>query len=358
MLACISHVVSKITVRNQPIVYDQKLDVVAFNGISYPVPCNLTSQNFLRSLAVNRSGKSVAIDTGSAKYILQRIVKAGGVNEKGIYGSEDDKVVLFTGEFDGDSEEVMIEDPYLSMCFLSPLLIDNVIDVSEFSWRALVEMVGPFIITEENLIGYLPISVCGFTLEYDTQTIDPPLDAISDVIKRRVVSPDTRHIIRGIDHAFHGSVDVDVAFLRCYRVFELNWASHIKEKITTSSIEDVLKEIKSLKKFEELLVLKDIFARKNVVITGFSKQDFYDLFSSGHSPTKESYSELQKWLKARNMAMNAKLSAEIVYYVRNALVHAKIEDGEPYLMGPLSGLEVAALKKLTTELYTALKRLI
>jgi hypothetical protein len=358
MLACISHIVNKVTVRNQPIVHDQQLGAIALDGISYPVPCDVTSQSFLRSLTVNRTGKSVTIDTDSAKYVLQRIVKTQVVNKKGIYGSEDDKVVLFTGEFDGDSEDVMIEDPYLSMCFLSPLLIDDVIDVPEFSWRKLVELVGPFIITEENLVAYLPISVCGFTLEYDTQTIDPPLDTIADVIKRRVVSPDTRHIIRGIDHAFHGSVDVDVAFLRCYRVFELSWASHIKEKITTSSIEDVLKEIKSLKKFEELIVLKDIFAKNGVLLAGFSKQDFYDLFSLGHSPANQNYSELQKWLKARSMAMNAKLSAEIVYYVRNALVHAKIEDGEPYLMGPPSGLGVAALKKLTTELYTSLKRLI
>jgi hypothetical protein len=94
--------------------------------------------------------------------------------------------------------------------------------------------------------------------------------------------------------------------------------------------------------------------------TRFSLQDFDSIFSSGHVPQNSSaYTTLITWVSKRKAHHPPdECRAQLLYYVRNALVHSKLGDRDPFLFGPYEGPRAEALVHLVSDMRDLIRDLI
>lgn len=140
----------------------------------------------------------------------------------------------------------------------------------------------------------------------------------------------------------------DVAFLRLYRIFELEFAATLKDEMSTAALPEVYERLRSLHSVSELEILKRTIERSSVAISRFTCDDFRALFGS-HEPSREQYKKIAKWLDT-GAAVPNDCRGQLIYYIRCALVHSKFSETEKFLFGPFEGSRAEALRHVLSDM--------
>ena len=226
---------------------------------------------------------------------------------------------------------------------------------TEFTWPALFEAWGPTIVSPKLVpeaalarLGLFRHGPDAFVPEYLPPATPPP-------VLRKGTPPES---VLAYNYALRGCDGPDTTFLRLYRVLETQFAVTFKHQFAGATPYEVLDLIARLRKqFSELIMLRQTIARASLAPTRFTRQDFNQLFPAP-PPLADQYTELKNWLSTSSAQPLGNARADLIYYVRNALVHSKLGTQGPALIGPWTGPTRAALGQAALELQIVVQDLL
>lgn len=283
---------------------------------------------------------------------LQTIVEAGVFSWADARGGA---AYLFTGTFGDTRGELSLDNTCPELILALACFGDFSSTSPGYDWQSILEACGPFVCCYGE-VPYLRLAEAGFF----------PVSAIT---LRRLFVPVTSTLPRRTDlssvvlsaytEALRAVDGPDVTFLRLYRIFELHFAETTKAKISSARIDEVYSMLLAIQSQSELDLLRSIIANSNASFVKFKKSDYRNLFIN-HTPRRETYRELINWLKDPISSENLpdKCRASLIYYIRCALVHSKIGDGELFLFGPYDGLRLDALQHLVEDVLDLIRSIL
>lgn len=281
--------------------------------------------------------------------------------QQGLYeilnNSGDRNGIVFTGSFSGSIDQpefTNFQESLFAVC-----LLDAVYPLNEVGWAEIFQSLGAFAIFAGEHIPYGLLADCGI-FSADTTTFN--FFWINDIPQafrsRRENVPqeaETAYIA-----ALSTSNSPDVAFTRLYRVLEILFAVGLKAKIENSPVTEVLKVMKEFQRLSELDMLSTLLERSSIPFSSFTLTDFIELFGS-HKP-EGNYQKITNWLNAESSNPLANppnnLVATLIYYIRCSLVHSKLGEREPFLLGPFSDKQIDALCHLVDDVRNIIKSLV
>lgn len=283
------------------------------------------------------------------------------VNENvspGIYVVDEDKKekkIIFTGSF-GDSKEEPDLVPYPEL-LLAIAVLKPIYETKEElgSLASIFEVFGAFVIDFSETVNSSVICDCGllYANQRNCFSFDWHNDVSHALRKKKENIPE--EALLAYLCALRESTTVDVAFCKLYRVLEVLFAGLFKNKISDAPLDKVIALIHSLQSSSELKILSDLLVGSSASFR-FSRDDFNSLFGE-YRPQNKNYEKIGKWLDDNQRVGNAPV-ALIVYYVRCALVHSKMNEKEPFLMGPFSEAQERALGNLVEDIRDIVKELL
>lgn len=312
-------------------------------------------KNFLSSYTRLQSDDEIIRFKHDREDRITSIVKLHSINtnlESGFYetiDSQNKNILIFTGKINTDNIDLTNYREVLLA--ITALLEGKTID--NLYWDNILKTIGPFAIfpydiqEEKDALYFIFLAQCGlfktksktFSFQFN-KSIPGKINSKCNYSNEAVLA----YII-----ALQDSPTADTAFLRLYRVLEVLFAEHYKKQIINADIRETLFLIKKYISISELDTLKEIIIDSSFSFTVFTPQDFKHLFKN-HNPESQTYRKITKWL---NNDLDTKHKKElfvlIIYYIRCALVHAKIEK-EPFLLGPFSPNQEEALSHLVEDI--------
>jgi hypothetical protein len=290
----------------------------------------------------------VASDPSHKVICILRLESLNKSIDSGVYElkhADGSRCLVFTGslsDLKGDPDLTEFPEVILAMCLLNG---DNYEDEIP-TWAKLLESQGPFVICEDEIPPY-PLCECGLVTK---QKIASPFEWRNNlpttINKRKYNVPEEAE--NAYISALQESTTPDVAFLKLYRVLEVLFAGHFKEEITNSDLCSVLSKIQRFQSFSELNILIDLLGRQSIYFKQFTNDDF-DMLFKGHKP-QGNYQKITNWINQEsNICPPCNISALVIYYIRCALVHSKMTDKEPFLIGPFSEQQNKALGHLVED---------
>lgn len=262
--------------------------------------------------------------------------------------------VVFTGSLDESIEELDLVDfpeTMFALCLLEP----SVEKLRIQNWAGIFESIGPFAICRkdhniETILadsGLFLFENNSFSYEWENR-----VPASVNLYPSRVPEAEAAYL-----SALRNSASPDLAFIQLYRVFEILFAFGLKSKISESNIYDVLKTIRSFKNISELSMLSILLEQSLVQVLRFTISDFFELFGA-HKP-QGAYQRLNDWkISPVNTPLPTEMRATLIYYIRCSLVHSKLGEDEPFLMGPFPPTKEQALARIVEDVRNIVKSLI
>jgi hypothetical protein len=263
---------------------------------------------------------------------------------------------LFTGKFASSHAQpdlTEFRDAILAVCAFDPISGASV----GLDWHGLFESFGAFAICNSATVPYGLLAESGL-FSRDTRRVDfswsswPP----QTMRKRQDGIPDEAE--RAYIEALSCSGGPDIAFTRLYRVMEVLFAFGLKAKVNGAKVNEVLRIFREFKDLSELKMLTSLLDGKSCPFTSFTLDDFKALYKS-HRPDQK-YDKLGKWLDNSKQTCfpNQEVIPSLIYYVRCSLVHSKLDEKEPFLLGPFTHEEHVALQHITEDLRDIVRSLI
>jgi hypothetical protein len=265
---------------------------------------------------------------------------------------------VFTGKFAGSIDQPDLTgfpEAIFAICVLDADSTLNEIT----GWEEVFEAIGPFAVChKENVLQ-------NSLAEYGIFTHSPNTFMFS---WDNLIASTLRPIKHSIPHeaqmayvaALKQSNSPDIALVNLYRTFEVLFAVGLKDKILQSAPNDVIKIFRDLKSLSELDMLSTLLEQSHVSFTHFTLTDFCSLFGT-HKP-EDKYRDISAWFTANSSQRNVyppnDLRAKIIYYIRCSLVHSKLGEKEPFLIGPYTNQQTLALSNIIEDIRSIIKSLI
>ncbi len=311
---------------------------------------------FLDTYQVVELTSNFARFVSASRHVLVQKVSLRECQDRGLLEIAAGTTWLFLGNFGANTETIdLSECPelLLGIASLPPLKEE----ADSRNWTSIIEQWGPLVITYADLPEASLAEVgCFCSRESITPlSFDPP-SQMSPFIRRPQISTES---VQAYVLALEATDGPDVTFHRFYRIFELEFAVSLKAEIAATPVREIYKKLKDLK-ITELKALDTTVMNSLVPFTDFSLSDFDSLFGPGHlPPSGGSYQILINWLKNKtpNNPPN-ECRAQLLYYVRNALVHSKIADGDTFLLGPYEGARAIGLINLVRDMKRLIRDLV
>lgn len=265
--------------------------------------------------------------------------------------------IVFTGSFSGSIDQpefISFQESLFAVC-----LLDAINQLNEVGWSEIFESLGAFAIFSGEHIPYGLLADCGIFSADTTAFTFAWINEIPQAFRsRRENVPqeaETAYIA-----ALSTSNSPDVAFTRLYRVLEILFAVGLKAKIENSPVTEVLKVMKEFQRLSELDMLSTLLERSSIPFSSFTLTDFIELFGT-HKP-EGNYQKITNWLNSESSNPLANppndLVATLIYYIRCSLVHSKLGEREPFLLGPFSDKQIDALCHLVDDVRNIIKSLV
>jgi hypothetical protein len=283
--------------------------------------------------------------------VLNQDIDSGVYEIRGLDGS---RIVVFTGSISGTSA-----NPDLTLfpeVLIAIAVLGKTRCADSVNWGNILESLGPFVISSTDPPPLLSLGECGLSLRRQQTfsfTWSNSLPEIAQTIKTGIPKEaETAYLA-----ALHDSTTADVAFLRLYRVLEILFAGTYKDEIANADLSKIIALIQLLNSTSELDTLKKLVDKSTLNFTHFTKTDFDTLFP-GHRP-KGNYAKIANWLNDETSTIPmSEIRALIIYFIRCALVHSKMNEKEPFLIGPFSCYQETALNNLVDDTREIIKSLL
>ena len=337
------------------------------DGVFFNPPDSSTSASTLLTDYLNAyrsdsdiTGKLSPTNTSDRTLYVRALNRINPDIDAGFYECQDresEKIVIFTGAFTGVSGEPDLTDypeVLLAMAVLAPRCTVS----NNINWVSILEAMGPFMINFSEDSHSITVCDCGLLDIHQQNSFSFDWDnTIPDLVRNAKLGTPEDAVLAYLC-ALRESTTTDVAFQKLYRVLEILFAGSFKDAIATAPLSKVIALIQSLTSKSELDTLKKLIDSSSTVFSRFTREDFDSLFDR-HRPQQQYYSNVTKWLNntANQFPPNA-LRAHIIYYVRCALVHSKMNEKEPFLMGPFSPVQEDALKRLVEDTRDVIRDLL
>lgn len=265
--------------------------------------------------------------------------------------------IIFTGSLSGSIDQPNLtefQEALFAIC-----LLDAVRPLNEVGWSDIFESLGPFAIFTGEYISYGLLADCGIFSPDITTFSFSWTNEIPQVFRSRKDNipqeAETAYIA-----ALSNSGSPDVAFTRLYRVLEILFAVGLKTKVENSPVTEVLRVMKEFQRLSELDMLKTLLENSSTNFVSFTLIDFTELYGS-HKP-EGNYQKITNWLNTASSTPLANppddLVSMIIYYIRCSLVHSKLGEKEPFLLGPFSVKQIDALSHLVDDLRSIINSLV
>lgn len=312
---------------------------------------------FVQHASLIRCDANTALVVSAGKeFFVERLSPRTNTSAPGFYVSSTQRLAVFSGYFGQSTSEPDFTDFPEALFALCLLPTDE--RLASFSWSTLFEKLGPFAVFEKGVRPSIALAASGFFRYQSAAQFIPNVFPIDVAIEKEILPSIHEPIELSAVHSHFPGLEPDVAFIRIYRTFELFWAQEFKDEISQAPIQHILQRVKGLQSSNELAILKKIFERRNFFLSHFNTTNFEDLFGNGHRAVRGDYSPLNKWLEAvPSGPPDPKTSACLVYYIRCALVHAKLSDGDPFLLGPYSAKAADALMNICIDMLNLVQAL-
>lgn len=263
----------------------------------------------------------------------------------------EDDCYVFGGSFGGSTPNLDGFQPLLLglAVWFEPNTANNLVEA--------IERVGPLAWSVDRPPPFDRLALAGYFPHEDwVMTVRPPEGAAASlpVTTRPNLPPEIFRIVR---YALQSTDGPDVLFLRLYRALEVLIAVSIQQEIAAAPIEKVTSLIRTMSGGAELNHITRIVDPLGSGIAEFSRSDWDALFGATFKPGRDSYSRVIKWLDSGQHPVPDNARAQLVYFVRNALAHAKIQEGDPLLVPPFSPAQSLALERLSADLLMMVREL-
>jgi hypothetical protein len=305
-----------------------------------------------------RNDAAADIEYQGNKLTLTRLRRHdGALVEYGVIHWPDQQTWVFAGNFGSLSTP-----PSLDIC--PPLLLavalwqPEPVEMIGFDWASLLPLWGPLACSVNPDATRERLAIAGYSARVPSGWRQPFIQLSSSPLFR-LSSSATQEARDAFVSALQASDGPDTAFIRLYRVFEVEFARTTQQDIAGAPIQKVLALLRNIQSTNELDTLRKVFDRSSVLFTRFSRSDWDSLFGQGHKPRREGYQAIGKWLDSPGATCPPeKCRALIVYYVRNALVHAKLQEGDAVLLPPFSTQASASLCRLYEDCVDVVRSLL
>lgn len=283
--------------------------------------------------------------------VLNQNIDAGIYEINGIDGK---RIVVFTGSIN----DATSENPDLTSfpeVLLAIAVLGKIRCAGSVSWANILEGLGPFVIFSTGC-PLLSLGECGLSLRQQNTfsfTWNNNLPPVAQTRKPNIPEEAEKAYIV----ALQDSTTADIAFLRLYRVLEILFAGTYKDEIVNADLSKVIALIQQCNSTSELNTLRKLVDNSNYKFMFFTKNNFNILFKN-HQP-QGNYAKITNWLNNTTTTIPPhEIRALIIYYIRCALVHSKMNEKEPFLIGPFSYDQEDALKHLVEDTRGIIKDLL
>lgn len=309
---------------------------------------------------ITKNEHTALIESNGRQLVLERLQRhLGAPIEHGVIDWPDENAFVFTGTF-GQT----ISSPNLDACPELLLAIavwepDTTL-THGFDWVSLLQAWGAVVcIFDTQQAPSDRLAYCGYGGRLD-QTWAPlfvQLKGAPALRAQPTALTEARDAFRAALKVTH---EPDLAFIRLYRIFEIEFATTVKAQIANAPLPELIGILRSNQSSTELETLRKVLDRSNTPFTHFSRSDWDILFGSTHTPSRDSYGGLTKWLAdpAKPSTPPLPCRAYLIYYVRNALVHAKMQKGDVSLLPPFSSAQQQSLGRLFEDCLAIIKNIL
>lgn len=265
--------------------------------------------------------------------------------------------MIFTGSFSGSivqPEFIGFQESLFALC-----LLDAVRPLDPIGWSEIFESLGAFGVFSVEHVPYSLLADCGIFSADTTTFTFAWVNEIPQTFTRRRENVPQEAETAYID-ALTKSNSPDVAFTLLYRVLEILFAVGLKVKIENSLVTEVINVIKQFERNSEFQMLSTLLEGSSIPFSSFTRADFIELYGT-HKP-EGNYNGISTWLNSTSSNPRANppnnLVPTLIYYIRCSLVHSKLGDKEPFLLGPFSDKQKDALCHLVDDLRNIIKSLV
>lgn len=283
--------------------------------------------------------------------VLNQGIDAGVYEISGIDGQ---RIVVFTGSFAGTSGHPDLTS--FPEVLIAIAVLHKMRCADSVSWASVIEGLGPFVVFPTDPPPLLSLGECGLAVRRQNTfsfTWSNNIPSVVQSMKAGIPEEAEAAYLA----ALQDSAIADVAFLRLYRVLEILFAGTYKDEIANADLGRVIALIQLFQSTSELDTLRKLVDKSNTNFSRFTKSDF-DILFRGHRP-QGNYTKIATWLNdTTTTPLPVGIRAHIIYYVRCALVHSKMTEKEPFLIGPFSPDQEEALKRLVEDTRDIVKNLL
>jgi hypothetical protein len=256
---------------------------------------------------------------------------------------------LFLGGFGATVDQVDLGACPEILTFLACFEPQRTSSVRE--WAAILEAWGPFVASDGDPPQHAMAEI-GCFLQSAAPSL-PEFRPPSQVRPFRKRATASREALNAYVLGLQSTDGPDVAFLRLYRIFELEFAATLQAGIASAPLSQVYEKLRTLHSASELEILRRTIDRSVVPVSRFTCSDFQALFGP-EPPSRDQYRKLSSWL-AVGTTLPDDCRAPAVYFIRCALVHSKSSETERFLFGPFESARAAALSHIVSDMRDILR---
>jgi hypothetical protein len=309
---------------------------------------------------ISKTEHLALVERNGRKLVLEKLQRHSGAPvEHGVIDWPDESTFVFTGSF-GQTAST----PSLDVCpelLLAIAIWEPDATLSHgFDWASLLQTWGPVACTfDAQQAPSDRLAFCGYGGR-TKQTWNPAFAQLRGSPAFRAQATAINEAREAFRSALRVTHEPDLAFIRLYRIFEIEFAIAIRSQIAAAPLSELIGILRSNQNSSELDTLRKVFDRSNVSFAHFSRNDWDTLFGAAHVPGREQYGSLSKWVSdpARPNFPPDPCRAYLVYYVRNALVHAKMQKGDVSLLPPFSSAKQQSLGRLFEDCLAIVRSLL
>ncbi|MGA9511866.1 MAG: hypothetical protein WBV55_24825 [Candidatus Sulfotelmatobacter sp.] len=324
-------------------------DGVNIAGSALPAPGVFDVAALLESFnIVETAANRVKVTDGHRTITLSRVA-VRPQPEHGIIevGAVDAK--LFLGSFGTTVGQIdIVQCPELLICIacFDPQRTQPVRE-----WAAILEAWGPFVISEGEP-PHPALAEIGCFLESGAPSLPEfSLPSQARAFRHRITT--SKEAVNAYVLGLQSTDGPDIAFLRLYRIFELEFAATLQSEMAKAALSQVYEKLRMLHSVNEIEILRRTIDRSLVPVTRFTCGDFRTLFGA-QPPSREQYKRLAKWVES-GTGLPEDCRAHVIYYIRCALVHRKFSETEQFLFGPFEGNRAVALTHIVSDMREILR---
>ncbi|MFU1552460.1 hypothetical protein ACM3N8_01675 [Aeromonas sp. A04] len=316
--------------------------------------------NYIDSFSVvNNNDGVLFIANGSGEEYCFYCVDNSHTNTalmEGIYTIPGDGAAIYTvfsGKFSPISTPDMSSSPYLIFGLL--LIEPGMLNGGLPDWSDIYEAIGPFVCVNtsnhhcDDLIefGFFKRSTVATSSSYIHSFKDSGLLSNS-AIARKINDEIPEAARKAYKYALKTKANPDVTYINNHRVFEVLYAWGLKNYIASLSLDAIYSTLQKSKSISsEAEMMKQVVSLSRITFpSSLTPQVILDLFDGASVNDITESGPIKQWLNGQNHRPDLNLLSDILYLIRNALVHSKIDSSRNYLMGPYTAVQNSSLSVL------------